>query len=99
MAKKSYYTGCHNDFYYVDNLDKYMFQEAREWVECPKCKGAGNIHGVTCPFCKGVGQIEQLPVNYKSDWERKVFIFCDHNPFVTKWGYEPFAISYFSRSR
>ena len=96
MPKKSYYTGCHNDFYYVDNLDKYMFQEAREWVECPKCKGAGNIHGVTCPFCKGAGQIEQLAVNYKSDWERKVFIFCDHNPFVTKWGYEPFAISYFS---
>ena len=33
---------------------------------------------------------------YKSDWERKVFVFCDCNPFVTRWGYEPFAISYFS---
>jgi hypothetical protein len=37
-----------------------------------------------------------VDVEYKSDWERKVFIFCDLNPFVIKWGYEPFAISYYS---
>lgn len=41
--------------------------------------------------------MESLPEPvYKSDWERKIFAFCDYNPFVTRWGYEPFAISYFS---
>lgn len=33
---------------------------------------------------------------YKSSWEEKVFILCDVNPFVVKWGYEPFDIAYHS---
>ena len=33
---------------------------------------------------------------FKSSWEERMFIVCDVNPFVTLWGYEPFAISYFS---
>ncbi|MCQ2123264.1 MAG: hypothetical protein MJZ25_03685 [Fibrobacter sp.] len=30
----------------------------------------------------------------KSRWEYTMFAVCDINPFITKWGYEPFAIAY-----
>lgn len=33
---------------------------------------------------------------YKSMWEHNFFAACDVNPFVTRWGYEPFPISYYS---
>lgn len=33
---------------------------------------------------------------YKSDWERKMFVLCDTNTFVARWCYEPFTIAYHS---
>lgn len=41
--------------------------------------------------------MEGLPEpEYKSEWEQKMFVVCDCNPFVTRWGYEPFTIAYHS---
>ena len=36
------------------------------------------------------------PPKYKSEWEQKMFALCDCNPFVIRWGYEPFTIAYSS---
>lgn len=36
------------------------------------------------------------PPVFKSSWEQKIFYICDVNPFITKWGYEPFDIAYMS---
>lgn len=36
-----------------------------------------------------------LPV-FKSEWEQKIFVLMDINPFIIKWGYEPFSIVYAS---
>lgn len=33
---------------------------------------------------------------YKSGWEQSVFVALDSNPYVLKWGYEPFPIFYVS---
>lgn len=36
------------------------------------------------------------PPVFKSSWEEKICIACDVNDFITRWGYEPFEISYYS---
>lgn len=39
--------------------------------------------------------MENLPQpEFKSAWEEKIFVACDVNPFITRWGYEPFTIAY-----
>lgn len=36
------------------------------------------------------------PPEFKSSWEEKICIACDVQPFITRWGYEPFEIAYYS---
>lgn len=33
---------------------------------------------------------------YRSSWERKFCVFCDHSPNIIKWSSEPFPIKYYN---
>lgn len=40
--------------------------------------------------------IGEVPIIYRSSWEKKMMIFCDTNENVIKWSSEPIAINYFN---
>jgi hypothetical protein len=38
----------------------------------------------------------EIPIIYRSSWEKKMMIFCDTNENVIKWSSEPLAINYYN---
>ena len=35
-------------------------QGSGQLIDCPKCKGSGNINGGICPKCNGTGKVNLL---------------------------------------
>lgn len=40
--------------------------------------------------------IGEVPIIYRSSWEKKIMIFCDTNENVIRWSSEPLSISYYN---